>query len=123
MVVENYSIPRGKNLLEEILKIAEREQLFHAQIVGASGKINAVKIIPTDFNTRAIDAKQEFGIAKLEAVIRKTTNGFTAAPIKATIHRTDNPKIFVEGELRAATTASDVTLDISKHDLSKIIMS
>jgi len=121
LTIENYSIPKNKSLLEEIIKIAEKETLFHAQIVGASGRLRAVKIIPTNFNTRSIEPEREFGIAKLEAVIKKTTAGYTAVPLKVTLFNCDNPKITIDGELRAATTASEIKFDISKHDLSKII--
>lgn len=121
MVVETFSIPKGKNFLEEIKKLAEKENLFHAQIAGASGRIRNVKIIPTNFNPRPIDPTQEFGIGKLSAVIRKTQDSFTATPIKVTIFRPENPKITIDGELRSAETASEIKIDVSKHDLSKII--
>lgn len=121
MTTETYTIQKGKNLLEEITKIAEQQQLFHAQITGVNGNITEVKIVPTNFNTRAIETTKEFGLAKLDAVIKKTVVGYTAAPFKATIFNLDNPKISIEGELKAATTASEVTIEISKHDLSKII--
>jgi len=121
MAVENYSIPKGKNLFEEILRIAEEENLFHAQILGGSGRISGVKIVPTNFNTRPIDSAQEFGIGKLSATVKKTADSFSFAPLKASIFRPENPKIVIEGELKGATTASDVTIEVSKHDLSKII--
>ena len=121
MVVENYSIPKGKILLEEIMKIAEKEKLFHAQVVGGTGRITNVKIVPTNFNTREIDPEQEFGIGKLSATIKKTAVAFSIAPVKASIFKPENPKIVIEGELKGATTASEITIDISKHDLSKII--
>lgn len=121
MVVENYSIPKGKILFEEIITIAEKEKLFHAQIVGARGRINNVKIVPTNFNTRDIDPEQEFGIGKFSATIKKTVGAFSIAPVKASIFRPENPKIVIEGELKGATTASEITIDVSKHDLSKII--
>ena len=107
--------------MEEIEKLAEKESLFHAQITEASGRIKNVKIIPTNFNTRQIDPTQEFGIEKINAVIRKTADSFTAVPIKVTIFRPENPKITIDGELRNAETASEIKIDISKHDLSKII--
>jgi predicted DNA-binding protein with PD1-like motif len=121
MQLENYSIPKGKNLFAEITKLAEKEKLFHANILAAKGKIVGVKIIPTDFNPRQIPTAQEFGLAKLTGVIKKTQTSFSFTPLKATIFNPENPKITIDGELRAATTASEITIDISKHDLSKII--